>query len=517
MVSILLQNGADVNARDGFFYTPLHLACTNGALACVEVLLKAGADPSTKAQGGITPLQASRKPGAKELIQNALEKWASRNASRTGSIAKSAKSGSLDSRMSLDSSFATIESLAERNTGDVWMPDVALVAGTLGCNFTGSTDRSEQPSLAASGQGAMAVRVVTPGLEASAGVSQSVAVMDVDDPGWTAPIVIPLSGAAGESIRGSASQHPGERTDKNSVRELAAPRPRRCSTGTALSKIFATSSTQKVAASRPETKLSAGGPGAGRPKTQPSKLPVVEGGAPFWTVVGKAKVLDDSASVLPGMPTTRSSATGTSTVSGMSLQVIPPAIPLHMAPRKALSPQPKVEDRLSSPSSDCMISLPAPGTPASTTPPTTPPAPGTARGVPTREGLEMVHIAHEFGSRGRSLLSTTIEDYSLERSTAVKRRAKSLPPSLEADERARRRRGGQPPRPPRLESRPSMGGPAAVIETLKLDEVPLGDEGAFGPAGGQSWGDVWGQDSSPLDVLHAPESLHMKRTSSQVG
>lgn len=56
VISILLRNGADVNARDGFFYTPLHLACINGALACVEVLLENGADPSTKAQGSITPL-----------------------------------------------------------------------------------------------------------------------------------------------------------------------------------------------------------------------------------------------------------------------------------------------------------------------------------------------------------------------------------------------------------------------------------------------------------------------------
>lgn len=56
VISILLKNGADVNARDGFFYTPLHLACINGVVACVEVLLDNGADPSTKAQGSITPL-----------------------------------------------------------------------------------------------------------------------------------------------------------------------------------------------------------------------------------------------------------------------------------------------------------------------------------------------------------------------------------------------------------------------------------------------------------------------------
>ncbi|CAN0519031.1 unnamed protein product, partial [Scytosiphon promiscuus] len=51
---MLVQNGANVNSRDGFFYTPLHLACGNGAVACVDVLLRSGADPTTRAQGGVT-------------------------------------------------------------------------------------------------------------------------------------------------------------------------------------------------------------------------------------------------------------------------------------------------------------------------------------------------------------------------------------------------------------------------------------------------------------------------------
>lgn len=59
VLSILLRNGAELDARDGFFHTPLHLACINGAVGCVKVLLENGADPSTKAQGGITPLQVT--------------------------------------------------------------------------------------------------------------------------------------------------------------------------------------------------------------------------------------------------------------------------------------------------------------------------------------------------------------------------------------------------------------------------------------------------------------------------
>ena len=76
---MLVQNGADIDARDGFFYTPLHLACVNGAVACVEVLLLAGADPGTRAQGGVTPLIAARKPEVRELVKEAL-------ATRKGSL-----------------------------------------------------------------------------------------------------------------------------------------------------------------------------------------------------------------------------------------------------------------------------------------------------------------------------------------------------------------------------------------------------------------------------------------------
>lgn len=69
---MLVQNGANIDARDGFFYTPLHLACVNGAVACVDVLLRAGADPGPAAQGGVTPLIAARKPEVRELVKEAL-------------------------------------------------------------------------------------------------------------------------------------------------------------------------------------------------------------------------------------------------------------------------------------------------------------------------------------------------------------------------------------------------------------------------------------------------------------
>ena len=97
---MLLENGAEVNARDGFFYTPLHLACVNGAAACVQVLLRAGADPTPKAQGGVTPLLlAARKNQVRELIEDALRAWSPMDvciSSESESESEDESNGSLD-------------------------------------------------------------------------------------------------------------------------------------------------------------------------------------------------------------------------------------------------------------------------------------------------------------------------------------------------------------------------------------------------------------------------------------
>ncbi len=72
VVTTLVQAGADVHARDGFRYTPLHKAAENGTPAVVRALLQAGADPHARprrfdegigvvlqSRGGRTPLHSA--------------------------------------------------------------------------------------------------------------------------------------------------------------------------------------------------------------------------------------------------------------------------------------------------------------------------------------------------------------------------------------------------------------------------------------------------------------------------
>lgn len=98
-----------------------------------------------------------------------------------------------------------------------------------------------------------------------------------------------------------------------------------------------------------------------------------------------------------------------------------------------------------------------------------------------------------------------------ERRAFKKRRARSLPPCWEGDEEiARRRKGGEQPRPPRrprLESRPCMDGPAAVIANLALDEVKSDD------AAWSCWMQGRGEGGeSPLPLTSALKPLRRATT-----
>jgi ankyrin repeat protein len=61
VAQILIDAGADVNARNDQQMTPLHLAQHR---SLVELLVKHGADLNSRAQGGVTPLHVAASEGA---------------------------------------------------------------------------------------------------------------------------------------------------------------------------------------------------------------------------------------------------------------------------------------------------------------------------------------------------------------------------------------------------------------------------------------------------------------------
>ena len=63
IVSRLLAAGADVNARAGGGYTPLHIAAFGGDVTLINTLLAHGADPEARADDGKTALAIAADKG----------------------------------------------------------------------------------------------------------------------------------------------------------------------------------------------------------------------------------------------------------------------------------------------------------------------------------------------------------------------------------------------------------------------------------------------------------------------
>jgi uncharacterized protein len=67
IVSLLLEHGADPNARQRGGWTPLHAAAQNGDSSSVEALLAAGADPVTRHDAGSSAADLAEEAGHSEL------------------------------------------------------------------------------------------------------------------------------------------------------------------------------------------------------------------------------------------------------------------------------------------------------------------------------------------------------------------------------------------------------------------------------------------------------------------
>jgi len=76
----LLENGADVNAKDNDGYTPLHYAAIKNKVDFARLLVEKGADVNAKSNDGITPLHVAAWGGHVDVARFLVENGADVNA-----------------------------------------------------------------------------------------------------------------------------------------------------------------------------------------------------------------------------------------------------------------------------------------------------------------------------------------------------------------------------------------------------------------------------------------------------
>ena len=87
LIKLLLDNGADVNAKNESGVTPIMIASINGYLDTVELLIDNGADVNAKNESGVTPIMIASNNGCLStvelLIDNGANLYAKNNTGQT--------------------------------------------------------------------------------------------------------------------------------------------------------------------------------------------------------------------------------------------------------------------------------------------------------------------------------------------------------------------------------------------------------------------------------------------------
>ena len=68
-IQYLIENGANIEAKDCREETPLHLASSYGKTEVVKYLVSKGANKNAKNNDGKTPYDVARKDEIKELLK----------------------------------------------------------------------------------------------------------------------------------------------------------------------------------------------------------------------------------------------------------------------------------------------------------------------------------------------------------------------------------------------------------------------------------------------------------------
>ena len=72
----MIENGADVKAKDWIGFTPLHYAIELGRADVVELLIEKGANTDVKSASGLTPLHLATQRSRARITKLLLESGA---------------------------------------------------------------------------------------------------------------------------------------------------------------------------------------------------------------------------------------------------------------------------------------------------------------------------------------------------------------------------------------------------------------------------------------------------------
>ena len=80
VVELLIQKGANVNAKDNYRYTPIFIAAMNGHKEIVEILIQNGANVNARDKDGVTVLMEASRRGYRDIIRLLIQNGANVNA-----------------------------------------------------------------------------------------------------------------------------------------------------------------------------------------------------------------------------------------------------------------------------------------------------------------------------------------------------------------------------------------------------------------------------------------------------
>lgn len=148
-MGLLLEKGADINAKDPFLGSPLNWAVENESLDMVKLLLEKKADVHATTKTGLTPLHLAAQSGREELVSLLLNKGADIAAQHIRGrsvleLAKESEKENVVHMLSVETDSAATSPVGAESRS---APSLPAVAGSITRNNDRLSNDRKQPHL----------------------------------------------------------------------------------------------------------------------------------------------------------------------------------------------------------------------------------------------------------------------------------------------------------------------------------------------------------------------------------